>query len=345
MTTTEQELSADSTGASRCDAAAGKRIAEGKSFFRKRFWRGVVSAIVGGAFWGFSGTCAQYLYQHYEIDPLFITWVRMLGSGVLFLLLLALTQRDRLRAIAADKTTIGKLTLFGIAGLFLCQFTYTTSVNATNAGTATVLQSLNTVFIVAITCVALRRAPRAMELGGLALALVATWLIATQGNPTALMIPPAGLAWGLINALSCTFYIMYPKQLFARWGSLPVTGVGMFIGGVAAVIVWALGGLWGVPPVVPALGFDGVLVLAGIVVVGTLAAFGLYLHGVSIVGSVKGGLLGTTEPASAMMFAALWLGTMFTWADWLGLVLMVAMIFLVTLSGSNEGSESEESAM
>lgn len=319
--------------------ATGIDIARGAAVFRRRFWRGVVAALIGGAMWGFSGTCAQYLYQQYEIDPLFITWVRMLGSGILFLILLAFTQRGKLRAIAGDRRELGRLALFGIAGLFLCQFTYTTSVNATNAGTATVLQSLNTVFILAATCLMMRRAPRAMEIGGLALALVATWLIATKGNLTALMIPPAGLAWGLINAASCTFYIMYPKHLFARWGSLPVTGIGMLIGGIAAVAIWGLGGLWGAAPVVPQLGFDGVLVLAAIVVVGTLAAFGLYLHGVSIVGSVKGGLLGTTEPASAMVFAALWLGTMFTWADWIGLVLMVAMIFLVTLSGSKEAGD------
>ena len=317
----------------------GSGIARGAAVFRRRFWRGVVAALIGGAMWGFSGTCAQYLYQHYEIDPLFITWVRMLGSGILFLILLASTQRGKLRAIAGDRRELGRLALFGIAGLFLCQFTYTTSVNATNAGTATVLQSLNTVFILAATCLMMRRAPRAMELGGLALALIATWLIATKGNLTALMIPPAGLAWGLINAASCTFYIMYPKHLFARWGSLPVTGIGMLIGGIAAVAIWGLGGLWGAAPVVPELGLDGVLVLAAIVVIGTLAAFGLYLHGVSIVGSVKGGLLGTTEPASAMVFAALWLGTMFTWADWIGLVLMVAMIFLVTLSGSKEAGD------
>lgn len=317
----------------------GSGIARGAAVFRRRFWRGVVAALIGGAMWGFSGTCAQYLYQHYEIDPLFITWVRMLGSGILFLILLAFTQRGKLRAIAGDNRELGRLALFGIAGLFLCQFTYTTSVNATNAGTATVLQSLNTVFILAATCLMMRRAPRVMELGGLALALVATWLIATKGNLTALMIPPAGLAWGLINAASCTFYIMYPKHLFARWDSLPVTGIGMLIGGIAAVAIWGLGGLWGAAPVVPQLGLDGVLVLAAIVVVGTLAAFGLYLHGVSIVGSVKGGLLGTTEPASAMVFAALWLGTMFTWADWIGLVLMVAMIFLVTLSGSKEAGD------
>lgn len=309
-------------------------IESGASFFRRRFWRGVAAAVVGGALWGFSGTCAQYLYQHYQIDPLFITWVRMLGSGVLFLILLIITQRDRLKGIVRDKAMLGRLVLFGVAGLFLCQFTYTTSVNATNAGTATVLQSLNTVFILGASCALSRRIPRLMEIGGLVLALAATLLIATKGNPSMLMIPPAGLAWGLINAASCTFYIMYPKKLFQQWGSLPVTGIGMLIGGVAALSIWVFDGLWSAPPAVPCLRLDGILVLGAIVVVGTFAAFGLYLHGVSIVGSVKGGLLGATEPASAMVFAALWLGTMFTWADWLGLVLMVAMIFLVTLSGA-----------
>ena len=67
-----------------------------------------------------------------------------------------------------------------------------------------------------------------------------------------------------------------------------------------------------------------------IIVVGTFAAFALYLHGVSIVGSVKGSLLGAIEPVSATAFSALWLGTAFSGADWAGFVLMIAMIFLVT---------------
>ena len=62
----------------------------------------------------------------------------------------------------------------------------------------------------------------------------------------------------------------------------------------------------------------------------TFAAFALYLHGVSIVGSVQGSLLGAIEPVSATAFSALWLGTAFSGADWVGFVLMMAMIFLVT---------------
>ena len=72
---------------------------------------------------------------------------------------------------------------------------------------------------------------------GLAAAVIATWLIATQGDPSALYLPLMGLAWGIANGLSVAFYIMYPKKLFARWGSFAVTGIGMFIGGIVAAAV------------------------------------------------------------------------------------------------------------
>ena len=70
--------------------------------------------------------------------------------------------------------------------------------------------------------------------------------------------------------------------------------------------------------------------LAAFVVVGTFAAFALYLHGVSVVGSVEGSLLGAVEPVSATVFSALWLGTAFTGSDLAGCALMIGMVFLVT---------------
>ncbi|MFR8300055.1 MAG: EamA family transporter, partial [Gordonibacter urolithinfaciens] len=133
------------------------------------------------------------------------------------------------------------------------------------------------------------------------------------------------------NGLSVAFYIMYPKKLFAEWGSFAVTGIGMLVGGVAAALVWLAGGVaGGAGLALPTLDAAGFLVFGLIIVVGTFAAFALYLHGVSIVGSVKGSLLGAIEPVSATAFSALWLGTAFSGADWAGFVLMIAMIFLVT---------------
>ena len=298
----------------------------------RSFARGVICALIGGALWGLSGACSQFLLSNYDITPLFITCVRMAGSGILLLALLLATRRDTLRRMVRDRITVRQLALFGIGGLFLCQITYVVAISYTNAGTATVLQSTATVVIMAVTCAKARKLPSKSEAVGLACALAAVWLIATQGNPGAIMLPALGLIWGAANALSVSFYIMYPRRLFTRWGSLPTTGCGMIIGGIAACALWAGSSAWQGSLALPSLDAAGIAVLAVIVLFGTFAAFALYLHGVSIVGPVAGGLLGTVEPASATVCSALWLSTVFSAADWAGFALMMAMIVLVAVS-------------
>ena len=299
---------------------------------------GIASAVLGATLWGFSGSCMQYLFAHYQITSLFITVVRMLGAGSLFLIVLLMRQRDLVKRMLADRSSVIQLVIFGGAGLFLCQVTYILAISYTNAGTATVMQGLNMVFVLGTTCVLARRLPTLREIACVALAFGAIVAIATKGDLGTLNIPIEGLIWGLTTAAAAAFYIMYPQRLFAKWGSLPVTGVGMLIGGITATIVMALssalhgatGGAVGEMFFVPALDTTGLAVLAAIIVLGTFGAFGLYLHGVSITGSVTGSLLGAIEPVSATLFAAIWLGTLFNWADWLGLVLMVATIVLIS---------------
>ncbi|BAK44408.1 DMT family transporter [Eggerthella sp. YY7918] len=305
-------------------------IAEGAALLRRRHAKGVACALVGAGLWGFSGACAQFLLANYDITPSFITAVRMLGAGVIFLLVLAVRNREQLAAMLSERRTVGQLAVFGGVGLFLCQITYTIVIGYTNAGTATVLQTTGIAFVMLFTCLIVRCLPQTREIVGLVAAVVATWLIATQGDLGALVLPPLGLAWGIANGLSVAFYIMYPKKLFARWGSFAVTGIGMLMGGVVATAVYVAGVAFGEPLVLPALDVAGVLVFTAFVVVGTFAAFALYLHGVSVVGSVQGSLLGAIEPVSATLFSALWLATAFTGADLAGCALMIAMVFLVT---------------
>lgn len=307
-----------------------ERIAEGASVFRRRHTKGVLCALVGAALWGFSGACAQFLLANYDITPSFITAVRMLGAGALFLAVLVVRNRAQLRAMLGDRRTVGQLAVFGGVGLFLCQITYTIVIGYTNAGTATVLQTTGIAFVMLATCLFVRRLPRMREIVGLVAAVAATWLIATQGDPSALSLPLVGLIWGIANGLSVAFYIMYPKKLFVRWGSFAVTGLGMLAGGVVATAVYFGGAAFGQPLALPALDAAGLLVFAAFIVIGTFAAFALYLHGVSVVGSVQGSLLGAVEPVSATVFSALWLATAFTGADLAGCALMIAMVFLVT---------------
>ena len=290
---------------------------------------GVLSTLLGAVAWGFSGTCVQYLFSSTQMDALLLTTIRQLGAGLVFLAVLAAGNRGRLRSMLADKRTLVRLLVFGSCGLFLNSTLYALTISYTNAGTATVLQSLNIAMVLAATCIWARRLPRPLETAALACAFAATVLIATHGDMSQLHMPAMGLVLGLATAAAAAFYTMYPKPLFAQWGSFAVTGLGMLAGGLTGLVTCATTGTFarGLPSV------DGpsLVVLAVAVLVGTFGAYGLFLHGISLVGPVAGNMLGAAEPVSATVISALWLATPFAWADWVGLALMVATIVLVAI--------------
>ena len=292
--------------------------------------RGIVCALAGGVCWGFSGTCAQLLMNDYGAPAEWITCVRMVIAAVFFLFLTAVRDWRDLVAVFRDRRSLVQIALFAVFGVLLTQMSYLNAIRYTSAGVGTTIEQIGLVLIMLYVCVRARRLPRVREALGLACALGGMLLIATQGDPSALSLPLPGLVWGIANGLSVAFYIMYPKKLFAEWGSFAVTGIGMFIGGIVAAAVYFGGVALGEPLALPALDAAGAAVFAAFVLVGTFAAFALYLHGVSVVGSVQGSLLGAVEPVSATLFATLWLGTAFTGADLAGCALMIAMIFLVT---------------
>ena len=291
---------------------------------------GLLATLGGAIAWGFSGTCVQYLFSSTTFDPLLLTTIRQLGASLVFMAVLLTQRRDTLRAMLANRDTRRRLLIFGSCGLFLNSAVYSATISYTNAGTATVMQSLCIVFVLAIACIRERRAPQRLELTALVCALTAVFLIATHGDPTSLHMPLLGLLFGIASGAAATFYTMYPKPLFDRWGSFAVTGVGMLVGGLTGLVVCLLNG--SIPGGIPAMDATGIAVLAVAVLLGTFGAYGLFLHGVSIVGPLWGNMLGAAEPVSATVIAALWLGTAFSWADWAGLLLMVITIVLASRS-------------
>ncbi|MBR3234106.1 MAG: EamA family transporter [Atopobiaceae bacterium] len=300
-----------------------------------RMVRGIVSTLAGAIAWGMSGTCVQYLFEHSSIDSLLLTSLRQIGAGIMFLAVLLLWQRPQLQAMLTDSDTRHRLVIFGVAGLFLNSVLYATTISYTNAGTATVLQSLNVPMVLALACLVERRLPRRLEVAALVCAALATFLIATGGDPSTLQLPLLGLIFGIATAAASVFYTTYPQPLFERWGSFATTGIGMAVAGMSGFVLWWL--TRGVHTGFPQLGLDCWAVLGIAAFVGTFGAYGLFLHGVSIVGPIRGNMLGAAEPVSATVLTAVMLGTAFSWADWTGLVLMVATIALVTLQSAEEG--------
>ena len=188
---------------------------------------GVLATLVGGSFWGFSGTSASFLFDTYHVDTLWLMSVRQILAGLLFMAVVVTRDRERLIKLWTTPADRKQLLLFTAFGLLFNQFCYLSAVRLTNAGTATVLQCLQLVIIMGYACVTDRRMPRTREVIGIGLALGGTFLIATGGDPTSLNISPLGLAAGLMCAVSAACMAVIPAKILPEYGSPIVTGSAM----------------------------------------------------------------------------------------------------------------------
>ena len=108
-----------------------------------RVIKGSIAAAAGGIFWGFSGTCGQYLFSEFGVSSLWVTCLRLLCAGFLMLLLALWKHKSDLVEIWKHPKDVFVLALFGIFGLMFCQLSYLTGISYSNAATTTVLQTLS----------------------------------------------------------------------------------------------------------------------------------------------------------------------------------------------------------
>ena len=188
---------------------------------------GVLATLVGGSFWGFSGTSASFLFDTYHVDTLWLMSIRQILAGLLFMAVVVTRDRARLVKLWTTSADRKQLLLFTAFGLLFNQFCYLSAVRLTNAGTATVLQCLQLVIIMGYTCVIDHRMPRVREAVGIGLALGGTFLIATGGDPTSLSISLLGLVAGLMCAVSAACMAVIPAKILSEYGSPIVTGSAM----------------------------------------------------------------------------------------------------------------------
>ena len=286
--------------------------------------KGTLFTVIAGIAWGLSGTSGQYLMVH-RISALVLTNIRLIVAGLLLVLLSYIKSKEQFLAFLKDKSSLFSLLLFSLFGLFLNQLAYLSAIQETNAGTATVLQYVCPVGILAYTCIKDKVAPTIAEIISMILAIGGTFLIATHGQLDQLSMTPAGLFWGLFSALTYALYIILPIKLIQKWGSILVIGVGMTISGFVAVPFTGIIGAR-----IP-MSFDIFLAFAGIILIGTVFAYTAFLKGASMVGPVKSSLLASIEPISAVFFAFMIMGDIFYPVDFLGMAMILLAVTIISL--------------
>ena len=289
---------------------------------KKKIYRGMLFVLIGGASWGAFGTAAKYLLDTYHVDPMWLIDIRELCACWLFLGTAFAFDRKNLTTVIKQPKELVKIFVVSLFAILFSQVAYIYAVNATNSGTATIMQSLGMLGVLAFVCAVGRRWPRRREILGIVLALIGTYLLVTGGNPGTLNLPTSGVFWGVMCAFAQATLSILPKPLMEKWGSFTVNGLAFLFSGTLIAVFYQP---WNH---MPQLDTFGVLLVVIGVLVGTFLAYGLYLQGVKDAGSLRAVLLGTIEPVMATITTVLVLGITFSVADLIGFALILAMVVL-----------------
>lgn len=298
--------------------------------------KGMLYVLLSAVLWGSSGVCAQYIMEVSHISSASLTMLRLLFSG-LILLTLSLTHGDKIFAVFKTRESVFSLLLFTLFGAMAVQLTFLLTIEKSNAATATVLQFLSPTIIVAWFAFVKKKRTGALVFAAIGTSLIGTFLLVTHGNPLSLSISGSALFWGIVSAFSAAFYTTYPSRLIERFGTLPIVGWSMLLGGIMLVPFYATQ--------IENFTASGTTLVAFfyLVVVGTAITFSLYLTGAQMIGGQKASILSCAEPLSSALLSVLLLGITFTLPDWLGSLLIISSVLLIALDsrGRLHGSHAK----
>lgn len=286
--------------------------------------------LTAATLWGLNGTVAQFVFGE-GVQPGTLVTIRMLGSG-LVLLLLGLLQKDA-NVFNVWKSPVDrrKVIIFGLVGILGSQYTFFVAIEQGNAAAAALLQYMGPLFIMLYVAFKLRKMPSGKEFIALFLAIGGTCLLVTNGSFDSLNIPLSAVIWGLSSAVTLAVYTLYPVKLLNKWGSVVVVGWGMVVGGISLSFIdppWEIVAQISSP--------STYIYILFIVIFGTLVPYYLFIDSLRFIQPTEASIIACAEPLAAVIVSILWLHVPFGFMQSLGgLSIIIAVLLLVTKRQTN----------
>ncbi len=288
---------------------------------------GLWFALVSAAAFGLSGSFAKSLFES-GWSPGAAVAVRIGGAGVVLLVPVVVVL---VRQWSTVRRSLGRIALYGIVPIALCQLFYFNAVQHLSVGVALLLEYLSPVLLVCWVWLRSRKHPRLLTILGGLCAMGGLLLVLDLAGSQKLDVE--GVLWGLAAAVcSAAFFIMSAR---ADDNVPPVlmAGGGMIVG---AALIFGLGSL-GVMPLVYSTRnavFAGqevywLLPMLGLVLVTTVFAYVAGIIATRGLGSKVASFVALFEVLFAVVWAWLLLGELPRPIQLLGGALIVSGVILV----------------
>lgn len=283
---------------------------------------GNIMVIISAALWGITGVVAQYLYETNSISVDAVVIIKLLITGSVLLLYCLYRYKKLTIQVWSNKKDAIRMILLALLGITGTQYAYFSAIAASDAPTATVLLYTYPVLVIIVMAIKNRHRPSWIDKMCIICAVLGTFVIATHGRATELVISGKALFWGLVASACNCYFSIYSMELTKKYGSVIVNGWGMMIGGIVVSMVKY-------PEVISFhFSMEVMICLGAIVVLGTMVSFVLYLSGIQIIGAVRASVLGAVEPLSALLVAVLFLNQKIVLADIAGVLGIIVSVLL-----------------
>ena len=283
---------------------------------------GFIFAGIGGFFWSISGVCGQFLFEQKGWTAEGLIPVRLLSAGLILTILSLIISPKKTFSLFKNFKTFFSLLIFSVFGITMCQYTFFKGINLSNAAIVTAIQYTAPALIIVYLALFKRKKPTTAEVISVIMAVLGTYVLSTHLNPAKLTISNAAFIYALLSMITLAIYTLQPAKLLKEFGSIPVTGVGMLIGGILMCIF--------MPPVqgIGTIDFPAICALFGVIILGTVFSFTMFLEGTKRIGPAKTSLLSAIEPVGSAILCFLFMNVRFTIYDVVGMILIISTVFI-----------------
>ena len=285
--------------------------------------RGMLLASLASSLWAISGISGEILFKQFNFSSDWLVSTRTLMSGILlFMIVIFIEKKSILRPLKNKWDSMG-IILFGVAGMYLVQYTYFKTIELSNVSFATILQFTAPFFIFIYESIKNRKLPSISTVTLLFMTILGVVFIATKGNFSNLSVSLEALLFGLVSAVMIAFYSTYPKKLLKKYGSITVVGWGMIIGSVISNIIHPIWKIQG------DINTKSIIQVIIVVILGTSIAYLIYIASLNYISSSLAGILTAFEPVLAAVLSVVIFGLKFSIIELIGFVLVFVSIFVL----------------
>ena len=287
---------------------------------------GFLLTLSGGLLWAIGGSCGQRIFELYDVSADWLVPIRLLvSSAILLLFAFYKCGSKQVLEVFYHPKDRRNLILFSLFGAGASQYTYYTCIQYSNAAFATVISYMFPVIILLYGVFRTKRLPKGYEFISVILVTAGAFICTTHLEFGTLSVSPVALLFGLLAAVTSAYNTIKPQGLLRTYPLMAIMGLSM---GISGIVLTLLCRPWHNAPSVSA---ELILLMSVIVIGGTIFAFCFFQAGVRILGGLVGGILASVEPVGAVLISVLFLGVAFTIEDFIGFLLILATIPIISL--------------